>query len=109
MLDVLVARRSGRGAQLDRRTHIIELEVVCLRTYLEDPYLVLGVAGVGHPLGTHGLVGVVARARNVEGLIYVSAFGFLLEVAEAVEDPDVGLGGGVEEHQQHGQNPEYDQ
>ena len=84
MIDVLVARRRSRGAHLDRRTHLIELEVVRLRTYLEDPYLVLGVAGVGDPLGTHGLVGVVARARNVEGLIYIPALGFLAAVAEAV-------------------------
>src|SRR4028119_205616 len=84
LIDLLVARGSGRGAHHDRRTHLIEPDVVRLRTYLEDPYLVLGVAGVGHPLGAHGLVGVVARARNVEGLVYVAALGFLLEVAEAV-------------------------
>ncbi len=80
MIDALVARRRSRGAHLDRRTHLIELEVVRLRTYLEDPYLVLGVARVCHTLGAHGLVGVVARARNVEGLVYVPALGLLLEL-----------------------------
>jgi hypothetical protein len=47
---------------------------------LDDVYDVLDVAGVGHPLRIHCLVGVVARLGDVEGLIYVPALGLLLDV-----------------------------
>jgi hypothetical protein len=80
LADHLVARRRVRRAHLDERTHIIELEVVRVRTELGYADLVLGVAGVGHPLGTHRLVGVVTRLGDVERLDYAAALGLLLEV-----------------------------
>jgi hypothetical protein len=69
-----------RRTQLDRRAAVIELEVVSIPSDLNDACEVLGVAGVGHSLRTHCLVGVVARLRDVEGLVYVPAFGLLLDV-----------------------------
>src|SRR5918993_598659 len=75
LVDLLVARRPVRGANLDRRTDVVDLEVFRIRSELTYTDLVLGVSGVGNPLDTHALVGVVARTRNVEGLVHVPTLG----------------------------------
>ena len=79
LVDLLVARSEVARANLDGRAGVLEREVVCLGAVLEDAYLVLGVARVGHSLNTRALVGVVARVRDVERLVYVPALGLLLE------------------------------
>ncbi len=62
MLDLLLGLRSLLGAYLDRAASL-DLYVPGLRTGLDDASLALGVAGVGHPLYTRALVGVIAAAR----------------------------------------------
>src|SRR3712207_359067 len=84
LVDLLVARCPVRGANLDRRTDVVKLEVVRVRSKLGYADLVLGVTGVGYPLDTRGLVGVVARVGHVEVLVYVPALGLLVEVPEDV-------------------------
>jgi hypothetical protein len=80
LVDPLDAVRRGRRTQLDRRPNVVKLEVLSIPSDLDDVYDVLDVAGVGHPLRIHCLVGVVARLGDVEGLIYVPALGLLLDV-----------------------------
>ena len=80
MVDPLDAVGRGRGAYRDRRPNVVELEVVSIPSDLDDVYDVLGVAGVGNPLRTHSLIGVVTRAGDLEGLVYVPALGLLLDV-----------------------------
>jgi hypothetical protein len=85
LADLLVAGRPIRGAHIDRRTGVLDLKVIRLRTDLGYAYLVLGVTDVSHHLGAHDVIEVVARAgRNVVGLIHISALGVLLEVLEGV-------------------------
>src|SRR3712207_5403970 len=64
LVDLLVAPSGVARANLYRGAGVFEAEVVCLRAVLDNAYLVLGVAGVGHSLNTRTLVGVVARTRE---------------------------------------------
>jgi hypothetical protein len=74
-------------------SQLIQLEVVDLPSDIEDVYRILGVAGVGHSLRAHALVGVGPGAGDVEGLIGVPALGLLVggleylvsEITETVE------------------------
>jgi hypothetical protein len=64
----------------------IIVEVTHERSCVNYVYGVLGVAGVGNILYPRCLVGVVARARDLERLVYVPALGLLLyPVPEAEE------------------------
>src|SRR4028118_808529 len=78
LADLLVARRRVLRTHGDRRTDLVELEVVRLGAVLDQIDLVLGVAGVGHPLNPHALVGVVAGLGDVKRLVDVTAVGLLL-------------------------------
>ena len=91
---MLVALDREIGANIDVGTYVLELEVVGIRADLRYPQRALRVSGVGHALYAGGLVGVVTRAGDLEGLIHVPALGFLLDrlahtVAEVVEDDEV--------------------
>src|SRR5918998_2995482 len=68
LVDLLVAPSGVARANLYRGSGVLEAEVVGLGAVLEDAYLVLGVAGVGHSLYAYALVGVVARAGDGERL-----------------------------------------
>ena len=92
LVDLLVAGGLLGGAQLDRGTNLLELDVAVPVEVAEEavvevayevavvynPYGVLGVAGVGHPLRTHGLVGVGTTISDRERLVYLPALGLLL-------------------------------
>src|SRR5215216_2406266 len=78
LVDLLVARRRVRGVHLYRRADLLELEVVGLRTVLDDVGQVLGVAGVTDTLNARALVGVVASLGDVERLVEFTALGILL-------------------------------
>src|SRR5215211_3460458 len=78
LVDLLVARRRVRGVHLYRRADLLELEVVGLRTVLDDVGQVLGVAGVTDTLNARALGGVVASLGDVERLVELTALGILL-------------------------------
>src|SRR5918993_2999319 len=78
LVDRLVARGCVYGAHVDRAAHLIELKLDVLTSEAEHVYRVLGVAGVGHPLHAHALVGVIACLGDIEGLPHVPAFSHLL-------------------------------
>src|SRR5215216_3222440 len=78
LVDLLVARRRVRGVHLYRRADLLELEVVGLRTVLDDVGQVLGVAGVTDTLDARTLGRVVAGLGDVERLVEFTALGILL-------------------------------
>src|SRR5918995_6084722 len=78
LVDLLIACRCVYGAHVDRATHLIELKLGVLPSKVEHVYRVLGVAGVGHSLHAHALVGVVAHLGDIKGLPHVPALGLLL-------------------------------
>ena len=95
MVDLLIAADHLLGAHLDRCSDVLELEVVEPvavvvaekepaviedAVVIKDAYSVLSVAGVGRPLDSHGLVGVVARTRDLKGLVDITTVGFLLDL-----------------------------
>src|SRR5918998_5568056 len=80
LVDLLVAGRCVYGAHVDGATHLIELKLGVLPSEVEHVYRVLCVAGVGHPLHAHALVGVIARLGDIKGLPHVPALGLLLDV-----------------------------
>src|SRR5918999_3978839 len=82
LVDLLVAGRCVYGAHVDRATHLIELELGVLPSEVEHVYRVLGVAGVGHTLHAHALVGVIARLGDIKGLPHVPALGLLFDIAK---------------------------
>jgi hypothetical protein len=100
LVDLLVAGSRVRRAHLDGGSAVLEIEVAVIPVEEEaveavavevievaelgDAYLVLGVAGVGRFLDTHGLVGIVAPAGYINRLVYVAIVGFLLEVTEGI-------------------------
>src|SRR5919112_6387446 len=94
LVDLLVAGRCVYGAHVDRATHLIELKLGILPSEVEHVYRVLGVAGVGHPLHAHTLVGVVAAPPDIKGLPHIPALSRLLggleepvsEISETVEE-----------------------
>ena len=90
LVDPVDAVGRGRGAQLDRGPDIVKLKVVGIPSDLDDVYGVLGIASVGHSLCANALVRVVARLRDVKGLVYVPALSILLSLlgkvaTEAIE------------------------
>jgi Mn2+/Fe2+ NRAMP family transporter len=80
LVDLLVARRRDLRAHGDRGAGLIELEVIGFGAVLDNANLVLGVAGVGHSLQAHALIGVVASSGDGERLVHVAAVGILLVV-----------------------------
>src|SRR5919112_5105392 len=78
LVDLLVARRRARGAHVDRGAALLELELVSLRGVLENVDQVLSVTGVRRTRDPRALVGVVAGARDLKGLIDLAALTFLL-------------------------------
>src|SRR5215204_2610402 len=61
----------------DETVVVVEVAEVTSVNYVGD---VLGVTGVGRTLNPHGLVGVIARLGDVEGLVYVPTLSLLLDV-----------------------------
>jgi hypothetical protein len=80
----LVAPKRGLGANVGVGADVLELEVVRLEAKLGRAYLVLGLAGDDYALDVSALIGVVACAGDLGGLVPLAALGFLLEVLEAI-------------------------
>src|SRR4028119_116156 len=80
LVDLLIARRRVRGVHLKGRTPVVDLEVVGVRSELNQAGLVLGVAGVRGTLDADALVGVVARVGDYKRLVDVPAIRVLIRV-----------------------------
>src|SRR5918995_3275712 len=74
LVALLRALRGRLGADRDRRVDLLELKIATvLGAVLDDVGQVLGVAGVAGTLDANTLIGVVAGAGNLEGLIEVAS------------------------------------
>jgi hypothetical protein len=78
LVDRLVAGRRARAGDVKVAANLVELEVIGIRTVLDQVELVLGVAGVSVTHDPRTLVAVVTRAGDVERLVDVSSVGLLL-------------------------------
>src|SRR5918998_1051949 len=97
LVDLLIARRGVGGAHVDRGADLLELEVVRGRRVLNEVDHVLRVTGIAGTLDAYTLVGVVAAASYLEGLIEVAALTFLLGLLGDLRD---GRDGSQSEHRQ---------
>jgi hypothetical protein len=84
---LLLACSLGSGAHRDVRPYLLKLKVVRLWASLQEVDHVLWVAGVSYTLHTYALVRVVARLGDVEGLVDVTALGFLLGLLAERREP----------------------
>jgi hypothetical protein len=97
------SKRSKSSQSKKKRIEAVAVKVVAIEVIeavaeVEEVDLVLGVAGVSYALESHGLVGVVPSARDIEGLVHVTAVGLLLVVLGDLVSV-IGHGGSSGHHQ----------